>query len=103
MYDHERSLVQEFAGQPFALIGVNSDEKRDLAGIEQRRNLIWRSFADGNTSKPISRSWGIRSWPTIYIIDDRGVIRAMNKRGSELEKVLRTLVDEAKERQGIST
>lgn len=102
MYAHERSLVQKFQGQPFALIGVNSDDKWKLAGIQQKKNLTWRSFADGEGG-PIARSWGIRSWPTIYIIDDRGVIRAMNKRGSELDEVLKTLVKEAKERQEIAS
>ena len=97
MYDHERSLVQQYEGQPFALIGVNSDDKRSVAGIQQKKNLTWRSFLDGSTGGPISRSWGIRGWPTIYVIDDRGVIRAMNKRGSELDKVLEALVEEAKQ------
>jgi len=27
MYPHERSLVQKMEGKPFALIGVNSDQK----------------------------------------------------------------------------
>ena len=29
MYPHERSLVKRLEGQPFALIGVNSDRDRE--------------------------------------------------------------------------
>jgi hypothetical protein len=78
MYPHERSLVERFASKPFALIGVNSDADRDVAKQAVKDNqLNWRSFWNGpkGTSGPISTAWNATAWPTIYILDAKGVIR----------------------------
>ena len=79
MYPHERSLVEKFADKPFALIGVNSD--RDLEALHpvlEKERISWRSFWNGpeGTGGPISAEWNIAGWPTIYLIDHEGVIRA---------------------------
>ncbi len=88
MYPHERSLVKRLADQPFALIGVNSD--KDLKKLHKRledENISWRSFWNGpkGTSGPISRKWGVRGWPTIYVIDHKGIIRFKNVRGQAMD------------------
>ena len=46
-------------------------------------NITWRSFWNGpdGTGGPISKAWNVRGWPTIYVIDHKGVIRAKNVRG----------------------
>ncbi len=36
----------------------------------------------------------MRGWPTIYIFDHKGVIRAKNKRGEEMDKVVDELLAE---------
>jgi hypothetical protein len=78
MYPHERSLVKEMAGKPFALIGINSDDDRDYAKsrIAAEKNS-WRSFWNGpkGTRGPISARWNVSSWPTLYILDQEGVIQ----------------------------
>ena len=77
MYGHERSLVKRLEGKPFALIGVNSDTDRDeLKQVLVEERLTWRSFWNGgSTNGPISQAWGVRSWPSIWVIDAKGVIR----------------------------
>ena len=102
MYPHERSLVEKLASKPFALIGINSD--RDKARLRPRlaaENITWRSFWNGpdGTSGPISKTWGVRGWPTIYILDHHGVIRAANKRGAAMDEVVEELLAEL-ERDG---
>ncbi len=95
MSPHERSLVKRMQGRPFALVGVNSDRDLDkLRKTVQEKELTWRSFWNGpeGTGGPISSLWNVRGWPTIYIIDHKGVIHAKNKRGEELDKVLDKLV-----------
>ncbi len=77
MYGHERSLVKKMEGKPFALIGVNSDKDRDeLKEVLKKENITWRSFWNsGSTNGPIARAWGVKSWPTLVVIDAKGVIR----------------------------
>ena len=90
MYPHERSLVKKLADKPFALIGVNSDRDREaLKKVLEEEEITWRSFWNGpkGTGGPISTDWNVRGWPTLYIIDHKGVIRHKYL-GSPGEKVL---------------
>jgi hypothetical protein len=77
MYPHERSLVEKHKDAPFAIVGVNSDSDREkLAPTLEKEKITWRSFWNGEkgTSGPISNSWNIKGWPTLYVIDAQGVI-----------------------------
>jgi Thioredoxin-like len=96
MYPHERSLVKKLEGKPFALIGVNSDDNREtLKDRMKEERITWRSFWNGgSTDGPIAREWKVRSWPTIYVIDAKGVIRYKNVRGAALEQAVETLLRE---------
>ena len=88
MYPHERSLVKKFANKPFALVGINSDPDLDaLKPVLAKENITWRSFWNGpeGTRGPISTKWNVRGWPTIYLIDHKGVIRS---KGHSLDDAL---------------
>jgi len=88
--------VEKFAGKPFALIGVNSDKKIERAKKAIKDNkLNWRSFWQGpaGTGGAISTKWNVSGWPTIVLMDHKGVIRF---RGHSInEKLLDQLVHEA--------
>ncbi len=90
MYPHERSLVKRLKDEPFALLGINSD--RDREKIKQTckdKKITWRSFWNGgSTNGPISTAWNVRGWPTIYILDDKGVIRFKGPRGAAMGRRL---------------
>jgi hypothetical protein len=78
MYPHERSLVKKLADKPFALVGVNSDEDlKQLKVVLDKEQITWRSFWNGpdGIKGPISEEWNVRGWPTMYLIDHKGVIR----------------------------
>jgi hypothetical protein len=77
MYPHERSLVKRLESKPFALIGVNSDNSKDaLKKVIEKEKMTWRSFWDGGSTRgPIASKWNIQSWPTLYVLDAKGVIR----------------------------
>ena len=101
MYPHERSLVKKLASKPFALIGVNSDEDRtELKKVLEEEQITWRSFWNGKegTRGPISKAWNVRGWPTLYLIDHKGVIRHkyVGSPGDEkLDAAIDKLVEEA--------
>jgi hypothetical protein len=94
MYPHERSLVKKMEGKPFALIGVNSDQdKAELKKAMAKENITWRSFWNGgSTQGPISTRWAVQGWPTLYLIDHKGVIRKKWE-GSPGDKVLDEEID----------
>ena len=100
MYPHERSLVKRLENEPFALIGVNSDG--DLEKLRPRleeENITWRSFWNGpkGTGGPISERWGVKGWPTIYVLDHEGRIRFKNIRGEGIDKAVDQLLAEIQE------
>jgi hypothetical protein len=77
MYPHERSLVKRLEGKPFALVGVNSDQDTaELKKAMEKENITWRSFFDGGKiGGPIASRWAVQGWPTLFLIDHKGVIR----------------------------
>jgi hypothetical protein len=96
MYPHERSLVKRLENRPFALIGVNSDGNREaLKPVLEKENITWRSFWNGGgTGGPISTAWRVHSWPTIYVLDGTGTIRARDVRGEAMDRVVDALLTE---------
>src|ERR671930_1144481 len=98
MYPHERSLVKNLQNRPFALIGVNSDKDRDgLKAAMEEEKITWRSFFDGSTGGPIATQWRGRGWPTLYLLDHRGVIRQkfVGPPGEKLDAAVAVLLREA--------
>jgi hypothetical protein len=101
MIPHEKELVERLKNKPFALVGVNTDKDKEYYKREVRAHgVTWRSSWQGGTNGPLCREWNVRGYPTIYVLDHRGVIRFKNVRGKELDaavdKLLKELEDEAK-------
>ncbi len=95
MYPHERSLVEDYANKPFTILGVNSDPTLAfLREVMAEKDLSWPSFFDGGgTGGPIATKWGVRGWPTVFVIDAEGVIRYRGR--SEIDAWIERLVAEA--------
>jgi peroxiredoxin len=95
MYPHERSLVERMKDKPFVLLGINSDPKEKLKAALEREKITWPSFWDGgSTGGPIASAWGVQAWPTIYILDAKGVIRYQGLRGEEMDEAVEKLLKE---------
>ena len=97
MYPHERSLVKQLSEFPFALVGVNSDPDLDeIRQIVEKEKLTWRSFWNGpdGTDGPISTAWNVQGWPTIFILDQNGVIRFKGHGGPEMDRTIEKLLNE---------
>jgi hypothetical protein len=105
MYPHERSLVKKMVDKPFVLLGVNSDKDlKALKPVLQEQEITWRSFWNGEkgTGGPISEEWNVHGWPTLYVIDHKGVIRHkhVGSPGDEvLDKEIEKLVAEAEKKK----
>jgi hypothetical protein len=98
MYPFERSLVRKYQDKPFTIVGVNSDGKEKLAEIIADQTIKWPCFWDGGSpGGPIASKWNVSSWPTIYILDEKGVIR-FNPEGDprEIDDDIYKLLEEMK-------
>ena len=97
MFPHERSLVKRLQDKPFVLLGVNSDRDREaLKKVIEKEKLSWRHWWDGgSTTGPIASKWNVTGWPTIYVLDHKGVIRYKGVRGEAMDKAVDTLLKEA--------
>jgi AhpC/TSA family len=93
MYPHERSLVKRMHGKPFALLGINSDpDKAEFKKAMEKEQITWRSWWDKNG--PIASAWNVHFWPTIYVLDHKGIIRYKGISGEALDKAVDTLLQE---------
>src|SRR2546423_13927165 len=101
MYPPERSLVKRLSDKPFAIIGVNSDEDREaLKEAVKKEEITWRSFWDRTTDGPIATGWNVQGWPTVHLIDAKGVIRHKDINPEKIDEALETLLKELEKPAG---
>jgi hypothetical protein len=105
MFPHERSLVEKYKNEPFAIVGINSDpDLEKLKPVREKENISWRSFWNGpdGTAGPISTAWNVRGWPTLYILDGKGTIRYKSVGADEeaIDRTLEELLAELKQPEG---
>jgi thiol-disulfide isomerase/thioredoxin len=96
MIPHEREMVEKFKNKPFALISVSADdEKKELEEFLGKESMPWAHWWDGPDA-PFLKQWNVHTFPTIYVIDAKGVIRYKHVRGEDLEKAVEKLLAEVK-------
>jgi len=75
MHTYERSLVEQYRGRPFAILGVNGDPDRETLRLtREKEGLNWDSVWDG-PGGPNALFLGIQGYPTVFLLDHQGVIR----------------------------
>jgi len=73
-----RRLVQEHAGQPFVMVSVSGDGNgRKLREFVANHELGWTQCWDGNGD--VQRRYGVRGFPTTFLIDREGRIRLVER------------------------
>ncbi len=79
--------MKRLAGRPFVLLGVNTDrDRKAIKSVMVKERLNWRSWWDGgSTEGPIATQWQIVNWPTLFVIDHKGVIRYVADHGGGIE------------------
>lgn len=88
-------MVAELKDQPFALLGINSDGDRSVVNkMLSEQGITWRQAIDGSTEGPIAKRFNVSGWPTIYILDKKGVIRFRDLRDQEMEDAVKKLLAE---------
>ena len=96
MIPHEKELVQRLKDEPFVLLGLNSDDKERYDRERAQMGVTWPSINDASVTPKISTSWGVQGWPTIYVLDHKGVIRFKGVRGEAMDRAVDQLLAEMK-------
>jgi thiol-disulfide isomerase/thioredoxin len=93
---HEREMTERLHGKPFTIVGINGDDKREKAAeVMAKERMTWPSFwnGDGGPEGNVAKAWNVRAWPTVYVLDAKGVIRYKGPRGKLLEEKVNILLD----------
>ena len=100
MIPHEKALVQRMQDEPFVLFGINSDDADTYHKKREEMGVTWPSVNNASAEPKISTSWGVEGWPTIYVLDHKGVIRFKNVRGEKMDAAVEQLLEEMKAQAG---
>jgi thiol-disulfide isomerase/thioredoxin len=94
MIPHERELVKRMTNKPFALISISADEKKEtLKTFLVDNPMPWTHWWNGQTGG-IVEDWDVKYFPTIYVLDAKGVIRYKDVRGEKMDEAVDTLLKE---------
>lgn len=94
MIPHERKMVDELVGKPFQLVSISADEKLDtLTNFLKSEYMPWTHWWNGSQGG-LMDEWNIKYFPTIYVIDKKGVIRFKDIRDEDLSKAVKGLLAE---------
>lgn len=82
-----QSLAEQFKNRPFVLLGINSDPLETAKKAVEREKITWRCWWDGgDTGGPIATAWNVKTWPTVCLLDRRGIIRFRHSIGVSQEE-----------------
>jgi thiol-disulfide isomerase/thioredoxin len=94
MIPHERVMVARFKDQPFVLVSISCDARKEtLIAFLAKQPMPWTHWWNGE-SGGIQAEWNVTFFPTIYVLDAEGVIRDKGSRGKDLEKAVERLLNE---------
>jgi thiol-disulfide isomerase/thioredoxin len=100
MIPHEREMVEGRKGKPFVLVSISADEKKmTLTDFLKENKMPWTHWWNG--TRGIVEDWDVQYFPTIYVLDAKGVIRYKDLRGKELEEAVDKLLAETDKKEKV--
>src|SRR5205823_5848863 len=94
MIPHERGLVKRLKGKPFVLVSVSVDKKKEtVTEFLKDTEMPWTHWWNGDKGGVLD-AWGVESFPTIYVLDAKGVIRYEDVRGEKMDRAVDSLLKE---------
>jgi thiol-disulfide isomerase/thioredoxin len=97
MIPHSREMVERLKDKPFTLVSISADtDKKTLTDFLAKEKMPWTHWWNGEEGG-IVEDWEVEHFPTVYVIDAKGIIRHKELRGEELEKAVNDLLKEIEE------
>jgi thiol-disulfide isomerase/thioredoxin len=91
MIPHTRELVKKMDGKPFVFVSISADAKKDtLTEFLEKTKMPWTHWYSG--TEGVVEDWEIEAFPTIYILDAKGVIRKKIVGASDPEAIDKEVV-----------
>jgi thiol-disulfide isomerase/thioredoxin len=89
-------LNRKYKDKGLELVGVNLDKnKDDVLKAINKAQISWTTLADGIGEKfPIGQKFRIETIPANFVVDQKGVICAVDARGEQLEKIVTKLLEQ---------
>ncbi|WP_165223481.1 TlpA family protein disulfide reductase [Aquisphaera insulae] len=95
MIPHEREMVGRLKGKPFELVSISADDElKTLADFLAKEKMPWTHWFPGGPKAKFFEAWNVNHYPTIYVLDPKGVIRYIDVRDETLEKAVNELLKE---------
>lgn len=91
----ENQLIEHFKNEPFVLLGVNGDASvEDAIQAAEEHDIRFTSWWDDpvDDTRIVDR-YGVNSWPTVFVLDQDGVIRNKNLFGPDLHEAVDRLLN----------
>ena len=89
-----RALVERHSERPFRLLTIDTNDPAE--GFVERcaeAGMTWPVIHQGEASA-LSRTWGVMFYPTVFVLDAKGVIRFVNPKGDALDQAIEQLLGE---------
>jgi thiol-disulfide isomerase/thioredoxin len=94
MIPHERKLVARLKGKPFVLVSISADAKKEtLTDFLKKEPMPWTHWWNG-AKGGILDELNVEGFPTIFVLDAKGVIRYKEVREEEMDKAVDALLKE---------
>lgn len=94
MIPHETEMVEHFANKPFSLVSISVDaDLETLTDFLAETEMDWNHWWAGD-DQALTQKWDIQYFPTIYVIDAKGIIRFKDLREDKLQAAVEELLAE---------
>ena len=92
MIPHERELVKRLKDKPFVFISLSADdEKETLEKFLEKEPMPWTHWWNGGMGGPVA-DYKVQFFPTVYVLDEKGVIRFKHVREKEMDAAIDSLL-----------
>jgi len=101
MIPHSREMVEKFKNKPFVLVGISVDAKKEtLTEFMKKNDMPWTHWWCGAMGG-IAGELKVGAYPTIFVIDAKGVIRNKfvgSPGGEVLDRAIEGLLKETEDK-----
>ena len=92
-----KAAYARYHGQGFDIIGVSADETfADLERVVRQKEMAWPQLFEGRSgATPNLQRYGIRHFPSLWLVDRQGIIRDVTGAVALNDKVARLMAESA--------